>query len=215
MTSSRGRPFVFGQTVCLLLSVVITACAEDLSQFLSVDGQTLDLRGKEVRREDWAQLRGTRFASVRKALLARSNADDAALAYLAGMALEELDLFGTAVTSNGLRPLRTDRLRKIDLSGTRIPAESLRMLASSAVEELSLRDTGLTDDDAPLLLQFTSLRRLDLSMTRTGDRTLSTMIGHPSLRLLDMSGTTVSTDALEKARKMRPQLTLVREMPSR
>jgi hypothetical protein len=111
----------------------------------------------EVESTDWAeQSIGNDFATVLERVigiqLSGPEVDDALLIHLGAQrrsmaSLRKLALFGTRVTSVGLRELLNfDNLRQLDLTGTRVPTKTIESLLRDLdrLESIVLADTGIT-----------------------------------------------------------------------
>jgi hypothetical protein len=224
----------------LLALVVLAAGAASMNlvTHLQLDGTQLDLRGSAVTDADLAGLQDARMRSVRSVLLASTAISDRGLSHLPGLPLMELDLDRTAVTNCGLGHLAGLPLRRLTLSGTGVDDAGLARLAALPLEELRVANTAIGDGGLAQLRAL-PLRRLDLSRTQVTDAGLEALAEIPTLELIDLSFTRVTGKGLQKLAglphlgtivahevpvseaeraailRVRPQLQLVTELPTR
>ncbi len=94
----------------------------------------------------------------------RTQVDDATLAGLAPLPLEELSLAGTPISDGGMQHLlRQDRLKRLDLSWTSIGDQGLEALSKvKSLEDLNLSFTDISDQSVELLGRFSGLKRVVL-----------------------------------------------------
>ena len=220
----------------LLLAAVFTTV--NLEAHLQLDGTQLDLRGTLVTDDDLAALQGEALRSVRRVLLSATGISDAGLRHLQGLGIVELDLFRTAVTDCGLEQLAGLPLRRLTLSSTATGDAGLAHLAALPLEELRAADTAVSDAGLSHL-EALPLRRLDLARTRITDAGLDALAAISTLELIDLSFTRVTGEGLQKLiglpklgtivaheipvsdaeraviRRLRPELQLVTELPTR
>jgi hypothetical protein len=73
------------------------------------------------------------------------------------------------------------------------------------LERLSLWNCiALDDSAAAVYASLPNLANLDLADTAAGDKTLETLAAHPRLKILYLTGTRVSPEALHSFRARRP-----------
>ena len=109
-----------------------------------------------------------------------------------------LDLNGTSVTNDDLRPVASCRLlRMINLSGTRIDDAGLDHLRSlDSVRELWLTGTAVTDDGLEKLAGMVQLRAVSLSRTRVTDVGMAHLKALPELEIVHLGETDVGDGGL-------------------
>ena len=192
----------------LFLSVTLSAGTKEqpeappaLARHLRLAGSQLDLRGVPLGERDLATLDHPVFRGVTSALLARSGVSDAGVAYLRLLPLEELDLYRTPITDEALAHLGALPLKRLTLSGTAITGAGLAHLRDTPLETLLLRDTRVTDA-ALVHLRGVPLRQLDLSYTAVTDEGVRSLSGASHLELLDLSTTAITDGALPLLREL-------------
>ncbi len=139
--------------------------------------------------------------------------------------LQSLDLSGTQVTDEGVRSLSHLSLLKLGV-GARITDEGLASLREMvSLQELNLAKSrvsqrgllpiaklprlhtlflgaSITNEDLPVLFQFSQLKRLDLSGAHISSGALSTLIKMKNLEELALSNTEVTDGVLEALTKL-------------
>jgi hypothetical protein len=115
---------------------------------------------------------------------------------------------GIQITDLGLSKLgKLKKLRSLDLSGARLTPAGLKTLEALPLERLSLWNcTALDDSAAPILAKIPQLTNLDLSYTSVGDATLKQLARLPQLKLLYLTDTKVTPEAVEAFRKQKPEV---------
>jgi Leucine-rich repeat (LRR) protein len=115
---------------------------------------------------------------------------------------------GIQITDLGLSKLgKLKRLRSLDISGARLTPAGLKVLEALPLERLSLWNcTALDDSAAPILARIPQLTHLDLSYTSIGDPTLKQLAALPQLKLLYLTDTKVTPEAVEAFRKQKPEV---------
>ena len=110
--------------------------------------------------------------------------------------LEELSLFRSAVTDQGLRHLEgLNNLRFVGLGDTKVTGAGVAHLGKlGSLAGLYLNATNVSDDGMKELCGMTNLRVLSLDRTRVGDAGVVHLKGMKSLQRLGLEGTEV-TDA--------------------
>lgn len=190
---------------CAVATSWLASGAVDLLSYLRFDGTQLDLRGTMVADCDLSSLDRPAFSRVRIVLLASTGISDAALPHLAHLRIEELDLYRTHVTGQGLVHLEGLPLRRLTLTSTAIDDDSLRHLARLRLDVLLASDTGITDAGVRWLRPL-PVRRLDLSRTKITDKGLAALASLERLEYLDLSFTGLvgtGLDDLERAPRLR------------
>ncbi len=114
---------------------------------------------------------------------------------------------GMRVTDLGLARLsKLEKLRQLDLSGSAITSNGLKALANLRdLRRLSLWNVkGIDDTAAPYLEALGNLTSLDLSNTAIGDETLARLARLSDLRRLYVNETNVTRDGLAAFRTRHP-----------
>ena len=113
---------------------------------------------------------------------------------------------GIQLTDLGVAKLaKLTKLRRLDISGAKITPAGLKALKNLPLERLSLWNcTALDDAAAPELTALAKLTTLDLSYTSVGDRALKKIETLPNLKLLYLTDTKVTPEAVEAFKKEKP-----------
>jgi Leucine-rich repeat (LRR) protein len=113
---------------------------------------------------------------------------------------------GIQITDLGVSKLaKLKKLRSLEVSGARITPAGLKALEGLPLERLSLWNcTALDDSAAAVLATMPQLTNLDLSYTSVGDAGLKQLTSLSRLKLLYLTDTKVTLDAVEAFRKERP-----------
>lgn len=129
--------------------------------------------------------------------------------------LESLDLGWTPVDDTGLGHLEgMTGLRSLSLDRTKVTDKGLRHLRGlSKLDDLDLSNTRITDDGLSSLVEMESLSKLTLffysrvsSETRVTDSGLRRLAGIKKLRFLNIRGTAISAEGIERFKKNRPDV---------
>lgn len=100
---------------------------------------------------------------------------------------------------------KLSKLKALNISGSKVTTAGLKFLEKLPLERLNLWNCSKLDDSAGVeLAAFTHLKELDLSYTSVGDATLKTLAGIPGLKLLYLTDTKVTPEAVEAFRKGKP-----------
>jgi len=116
---------------------------------------------------------------------------------------------GTVITDLGLAKLAPlKNLRRLDLSGAKLTPAGLKSLRDfPKLERLSLWNCGALDDSAAAVYAaLPNLANLDLSDTAAGDKTLEILAAHPRLKVLYLTDTKVTAEAVQAYRTQRPSV---------
>lgn len=114
---------------------------------------------------------------------------------------------GIQLTDLGVAKMtKLTKLKSLNISGSKVTTAGLKSLEKlPQLEHLNLWNCTKLDDTAGAeLAVFTHLKDLDLSQTPVGDATLKTLAGIPGLKLLYLTDTKVTPEAVETFRKGKP-----------
>jgi choline dehydrogenase-like flavoprotein len=135
---------------------------------------------------------------------------DADLARLVELSrLRNLCLRGAAITDAGIALLRGLPLEVLDLRGTKITGEGLSSLPAGTLQELHLTGTQVTGSDLYHLPPCPDLRVLKLNDLRVGDADLEALAAMPSIRHLELDGTTITAAGVRRLLQLNPGLTRI------
>jgi uncharacterized protein (TIGR02996 family) len=150
--------------------------------------------------------------ALRRLLLRGSTLDDRGAAELAPLAgrLRTLDLRKSKQITDAACEILVafDWLTFLDLSSTGIGGAGVRRLSRlRQLEHLDLGYLDLDDDDVGALASLSRLRSLCLAWgQRITDRTVETLVQLPTLERLDLAGTRITGDGLERLFDKLPKL---------
>jgi hypothetical protein len=137
--------------------------------------------------------------------LDRSEATDAGVAHVAELPnLQNLSLFSANCNGSALKQICTlKKLRVFRLSYNAIKDENLQYLGGlTQLEYLNLARTGLTDPGMKYIGKCINLQGLDVSKNpKIGEESLKYVMPLKKLRVLDITGTSISVAGLLKAKK--------------
>ena len=113
---------------------------------------------------------------------------------------------GIQLTDLGVAKMaKLNKLKSLNISGSKVTTAGLKPLEKLPLERLNLWNCNKLDDSAGAeLATFTHLKELDLSYTPIGDATLKTLAGIRGLKLLYLTDTKVTPEAVEAFRKGKP-----------
>ena len=172
--------------------------------------QELHLGDVELDDEDLGHL--AYFESLVELAISGDGITDDGLAALEGLHdLKRLVMEGTAVTGDGLRHLDGMALEALHLSHSDLAEDGLDYLPSLPdLSQLKLNHVEVTDDVAFALQHLPSLRHVELDGTSLGDDGLDRLLTLiPTLNRIEARGTQVSEDAARALAEQYPGLTIV------
>jgi hypothetical protein len=166
------------------------------------DAGLLHLRG--LRRLERVELHYTRLT-------------DAGLAAFATLPrLRELSLEGNRITGTGLVHLSGLPIERLFLGGEPLTAEGLRHLAAlPRLRDLDLSSSGEGRDLMPGLAGVRQLQVLGLNYTGATDAGLTHLAAMKALRQVRLQETRVTTEAVNRLRRSRPELDVHRREPGK
>jgi thioredoxin-dependent peroxiredoxin len=135
------------------------------------------------------------FPKLQSLSLMDCKASDKILDQIHGInSLEELTLWGTQITDEGMKQLKDlIKLRKLDIHATKIGDAGLQNIAGfKSLQFLNLLGTKITDNGCAHLKNLTQLRELSLVQTQVGDRGIEQLTELRNLRKLEMEDTKIT-----------------------
>jgi hypothetical protein len=157
----------------------------------------------------WLEAIGIDYIGNIRSVSLQERGSDAVLAHVAHLhRVDNLDLYGSAVTDRGLADLEDlNELTWLNLDGTGICDEGLAHLARlTRLEDLYLDGSRITDTGLPHLEGMQHLVRLSLEQTAITDTGLRRLAGLSRLEKLSIGGTAVTDAGIEELQRARPDL---------
>lgn len=166
--------------------------------------QELDLaRNKEVTDNGLSQL--IILSNLQKLNLARTKVTDSGIAHIVKLTnLRRLYLTGANVTEVGIKNIaKLTSLKILDLADTKLTDEHLALLTKlTSLQRLYIsRNKKVTDDGLAQLINFNSLRILDLAHTNVTDKGLEYLVNISNLKELNLRNTEVTDNGLTQLEK--------------
>jgi len=151
---------------------------------MTIDSEQMDGLMRDIRE---GRLKNISFADHKEI-------DDARLRMFIGLpSLEQLDLKGTSITSEGLKSLASmKKLKELDLSLTAVDSSAMDVVGGfTALRVLRLKQTRLDDAGVWKLKNLVHLEELDLSGTAITTKAMTGIQGMVKLKTLDLGETQV------------------------
>lgn len=171
---------------------------------------SLDLSEKNLTDEDFQRL--STCLGLRRLNLTNSTITDDQLATLGRVAtIEELNLSGTKITDNGLEALsRLPALSRLYLDHTSITDKGVRNLGRLHLTTLGLSGTQITVDAIKFIKgEMNLLQTLTLANTSLDKKSLTHLQVMIRLRSLDLSGTKIEEQDVDKFRSAVPKCEVI------
>jgi Leucine-rich repeat (LRR) protein len=120
--------------------------------------------------------------------------------------LRSVELRGSAISDEALAPLqRLAELKRLGLRGTKVTGASIGSLPAG-LESLDLTDTQVGEEALFRLPGLHSLATLDLNRLPLGDSAVEALGSRPSLRHIELDGTSITDAGLTRLLRLNPNL---------